>query len=95
MSFISQLEDSVQQGFQPDLTILLDLDVEVGLERARARADLDRFESEELAFFHRVRSGYQQRVAAAPERYSVIDAAPPIEVVQKNIAAALTKFMGS
>ena len=57
----------------PDLTILLDLDPEEGLRRASERADLDRFEKEDIAFHHRVRSGYLSRAELAPERFLCID----------------------
>ncbi len=55
ITVIEQLEDMVQQQLRPDLTIILDIDVCVGLERARARAELDRFEEEQQEFFERVR----------------------------------------
>ena len=60
---ISQLEAMVQRGLQPDLTILLDLPVDIGLARARQRGDLDRFENERMAFFEQVRDAYLERAA--------------------------------
>ncbi|WP_123713340.1 dTMP kinase [Sinobacterium caligoides] len=89
---IEQLEAMVQAGMQPDLTILLDLPVETGMARARARGELDRFESEHLAFFERVRAGYLARAAAEPERFSIIDASQDIASVQLQIESALLSF---
>lgn len=88
-ALIAQLEQLVQPDLQPDLTIYLDIDVELGLTRASRRAALDRFEGETLAFFERVRATYLARVAQQPERYAVIDAAQPLPVVQRAIQSAL------
>ena len=93
-SFILQLEKKVQASLHPDLTVLLDINVEVGLERARERGDLDRFESEDIGFFERVREGYQTRVAQLPGRYLVIDASQKLDAVQKEIAAGLDAHLG-
>lgn len=91
-SVILELERQVQGAVCPDQTFLLDIDVRVGLERARARAELDRFEEEDVAFFERVRQGYLDRVALAPTRYSVIDAGQPLDLVQNDIEIALRKI---
>ena len=90
---IAHLEQMVQKKLQPDVTILLDLDVDVALQRARQRGKLDRFESEQVAFFKRVRQGYMDRVNDAPDRYQLIDAAQPLEEVQRDIAKALEKIL--
>ena len=74
LEMIETLENLVQEELRPDLTIVLDIDVETGLARASDRAALDRFESEAVEFFHRVRGGYRTRVAQQPDRYRVIDA---------------------
>lgn len=92
LSIISMLEGIVQKGRQPDLTLLFDLDPEVGIERARNRAALDRFELEQLEFFHRVREGYLSR-AKALERFEVIDASLPREEVQKMLNGAIERFL--
>ncbi len=89
LTTIEALENLVQGSLRPDLTIVLDIDVETGLARASNRAALDRFESEEVEFFHRVRSGYQARVAQAPDRYRVVDAGQSLEGVQSDLAAVL------
>lgn len=90
---ILELETLVQQGVQPDLTFYLDLDVEIGLQRARARADLDRFEQEEITFFENVRAAYLARVAAAPERYFKVDASQSLEKVQQDLAIKLDELL--
>jgi dTMP kinase len=81
-------------GLLPDLTVLLDLDPEVGLGRAGARAAPDRLEAASLAFHEAVRAGFLALAAEAPERYAVIDAAgDPDEIaaaVREAIAARLS-----
>ena len=82
---IAALEDFVQGPLRPDLTLVFDLPVEIGLARAAARGRLDRFEQEGRAFFEAVRSTYLNRAAAAPERYRVVDAALPLPEVQASL----------
>ena len=91
--FISQLETMVQRGLQPDLTILLDLPVEIGLARARQRADLDRFENEKIVFFERVREAYLARAKSDPQRFAVVDASGTLEQVQQQIRGVLDKYL--
>jgi len=86
---IARLEDLVQGDFRPDLTLLLDVSVEVGLARAGKRGALDRFEQEKVEFFERVRSAYLEMAQRYPERYRVIDAGQPLELVQQHLAALL------
>ncbi len=90
---IAQLELAVQQELQPDLTLLLDIDPELGMQRARSRAALDRFELEELPFFHRVRASYLERAQLQPQRYAIIDASAALENVQQNIATVLQPLL--
>jgi len=90
---IALLEDFVQGALRPDLTLVFDLPVEVGLARAAARGRLDRFEQERLEFFEAVRSTYLQRAAQAPERYRVLDAAQPLDAVQQRIAGLLPQLL--
>ena len=92
LEVISSLESLVQQSLQPDLTIVLDIDVETGLQRAGERAELDRFESEQVEFFHRVRAGYRARVESCPERYRVVDAGQPLQDVQGDITRILEDY---
>jgi len=86
---IASLEQLVQGEVRPDLTFLLDLPIEVGLARAQARGEMDRFESEQSAFFERVRDGYLKRAQLEPDRFVIIDAQPPLEEVQAQIRQAL------
>jgi dTMP kinase len=89
LDVLAHLERWVQQGRQPDLTLWFDLDpAEAARRRAAVRAP-DRFESEDAAFFERVRAGYAQRCAADPGRFVVLDGALPRERVRAAIVAAL------
>lgn len=90
---ISELETLVQGVLRPDLTLLLDVPVEIGLARAGERGSLDRFEQEQTGFFERVRQAYLERAAAAPERYRVIDASLPLAQVQTQIDLALRDIL--
>ncbi|MFT6916175.1 MAG: dTMP kinase [Motiliproteus sp.] len=89
---IEQLERLVQGDLRPDLTLLLDVPVEIGLARARQRGELDRFEQEQQAFFERVRQAYLRRVDAEPERFRVIDAGQPLVQVQQQISHVMQEF---
>ncbi|MES9980162.1 MAG: dTMP kinase, partial [Candidatus Thiodiazotropha sp. 6PLUC5] len=71
---IKTLEQFVQGDLRPDLTLLLDLPVEIGLDRAGKRSEPDRFEKQEQTFFEQVRSGYLDIAASEPGRVKVIDA---------------------
>ena len=86
---IAQLENWVQGSLRPDLTIIFDLPVEIGMERAGKRSDPDRFEQENLDFFKRVRQCYLDRAHATPDRYAIIDAAPELSEVQASIIRVL------
>lgn len=90
---IRVLEDWVQGSLRPDLTLLLDLPVEVGLERAGKRSRPDRFETEDMRFFQAVRKTYLAIAEAEPERVRIIDAAPPLGEVRAQISMALEEFL--
>jgi len=92
---IATLEQLVHGDLQPDLTLLLDLPVKEGLARASRRSASDRFESESLDFFERVRRNYLERAAADPERFVVIDASPWPKAVWSQIEAALQERLAS
>ncbi|WP_296219113.1 dTMP kinase [Pseudomonas sp. UBA2684] len=79
---IGVLESFVQGDLRPDLTLVFDLPVEIGLARAAARGRLDRFEQEGRGFFDAVRHTYLQRAQAAPQRYKILDAAQSLSQVQ-------------
>ncbi len=81
-SAINTLERLVHGQRQPDLSVLLDVSPEIGMARASARGELDRFEREQQDFFQRVRSGYHDRIAVQPERWLVVDASQPLDAVQ-------------
>jgi len=89
---IARLEELVQGDFRPDLTLLLDVPVEIGLARASKRGALDRFEQEKVAFFERVRNAYLEMAQRSPDRYRVIDASLPLNDVQNQIAAILSTY---
>ncbi|MDH1261508.1 MULTISPECIES: dTMP kinase [unclassified Pseudomonas] len=91
---IAVLEDFVQGALRPDLTLVFDLPVEIGLARAAARGRLDRFEQEGREFFEAVRQTYLRRAAAEPQRYSILDAAQPLSAVQQALDALLPRIVG-
>ncbi|WP_454255758.1 dTMP kinase [Pseudomonas sp. Marseille-Q8238] len=90
---IAQLEDFVQGGLRPDLTLVFDLPIEVGLSRAAARGRLDRFEQEGRRFFDAVRQTYLRRVDAEPARYRLLDAARSLGEVQQAIDVLLPEIL--
>jgi dTMP kinase len=93
-SVISELESMVQGSLRPDLTIILDLDVRIGLSRAKTRGALDRFEKEQIDFFERVRKAYLSIAANATARCVVIDADKKREIISIQIHNLLTeKFL--
>lgn len=89
---IEWLENLVQGNLKPDLTILLDAPIEIGLARAKARANLDRFEAEKTIFFEQVRQSYLSQAAQYPERIKLIKANQPLVHVQKELAEILETF---
>lgn len=92
---IAQLEQWVQGDFRPDLTLLLDLPVALGLERAGQRSEPDRFERERLDFFERVRNRYLQMAEQEPGRYRVINAAEPLPTVKAQIDRVFDEYLTS
>jgi dTMP kinase len=96
---IEQLASAVHGSVQPSLTLLLDLPVELGLERARQRrldrGELvaDRFESETVQFFTRVRQCYRQIAEREPQRVVLIDATQPLEAVARAAERALETLL--
>ncbi|MGB1333468.1 MAG: dTMP kinase [Porticoccaceae bacterium] len=90
---IAQLETVVQGSMRPDLTLILDVPVELGLERAGKRSEPDRFELEKNDFFNRVRQAYLRMAENNPQRYKIIDASLPLDDVQQQIADNLSRFL--
>ncbi len=93
MQTIAWLEQMVQGDLRPDLTLLLDAPIELGMQRAQKRGALDRFEVEQIDFFKRVQQTYLQRAAEYPQRYQIIDASLPLEQVQAQISAVLERLI--
>ena len=93
MSDIAMLEHWVQKELRPDCTLILDLPVELGMQRAAQRAALDRFEEEKVEFFSRIRSCYLDRASNDPERYKIIDASKPLESVQQAVKQVISALI--
>jgi dTMP kinase len=85
ISTIEWLENLVQGNLRPDLTLLLDVPVEIGMERTRKRGAFDRFESEQFSFFEHVRRAYLLQAELYPERIKLIKANQPLVDVQKAL----------
>ncbi len=91
---IATLEHWVQGDFRPDLTLLLDVPLEVSMARINQTREKDRFEQEEAEFFNRVREVYLQRANELPERYAVIDSSQSLDTVKNQIETALDSHFG-
>lgn len=89
---MNSIADVTLKGFEPDLTLYLDVTPEVGLSRAQARGELDRIELEKIEFFHRVRNTYL-KLANANDKIITIDATQPMEHVHRTIESQLTAFL--
>ena len=90
MEVIETLENMVQRGLNPDLTIYLDVSIEIAAQRIAER-NLDRFEREQINFFERVRSNYLER-AAIHSRFRVVDAGVELSEVQGQLRSILKDF---
>jgi len=91
---VAVLENFVHPNLQPDLTLLFDVSIEQGMQRVAGRGAADRFETETIRFFERVRSTYLQRAAEFPQRFSVIDAGQRQEQVWQQVQKALEAVPG-
>jgi len=92
---IEQLKELAQGGLEPDLTLLLDAPVDVGMKRARARAQVlaeetDRIEAEAISFFEKVRQGFLE-LSQRHSRFRVINATAPLEQVTADIIALIVQ----
>ena len=92
--FINQLRQAVLGELRPDLTLYLDIDPAIGLERARQRGELDRIEQEQLAFFQRTRQKYLQ-IAHSEPGIAIIDASQALGQVQQQLKAALDQVLSA
>ncbi|MEI6067003.1 MAG: dTMP kinase [Methylococcaceae bacterium] len=93
VSTIEWLEHLVQGNLRPDLTVLLDAPVEIGIERARERGAFDRFESEKISFFEQVRRAYLLQAELHPERIKLIKANQSLADVQRALIDVIGTFL--
>jgi len=93
---IEQLAVIAHHDLQPHRTLLLDLPVTLGLERAQDRSGVgaDRFEAESVQFFERIREAYLELARAEPARFRVIDASRTLPEVQSQVTDALQEVLG-
>ncbi|MFA6241785.1 MAG: dTMP kinase [Candidatus Hydrogenedentales bacterium] len=82
---IAALHRIATEGVWPELTIILDIDPEIGLERAAARRGLDRIENESIEFHRRVRAGFLSLARIEPDRVVLVDGARSVEAVAEDI----------
>jgi len=94
ISTIQWLENLVQGTLKPDLTLLLDAPIEVGIARVRERGALDRFELEKTSFFENVRRAYLLQAELYPERIKLIKANQPLIDVQRAITDVIRTLLG-
>lgn len=87
---ILQLEDWVQAGLQPDLTLLFDVPAAVSLQRLSTARAPDKFEREGVEFFEKLRSSYLERAAQFPQRFRVIDANQSLEKVKVIVSEIIS-----
>ncbi len=90
---IAQLEQLIQGNFRPDITLLLDAPVALGMSRTMARNKPDRIELEQQSFFDRVRQGYLDQARRFPKRIKIINADQPLAAVQQNIKTVLVPML--
>jgi len=95
LNLIDSIDKIATGNMRPDLTLLLDLDVEIGLKRNREINKTDRLELEDLEFHRRVRSGYHEIAARERKRIKLIDASGGIEEIQDRIVGVVTDFIRS
>ena len=93
VSTIEWLEILVQGTLRPDLTLLLDAPVEIGIERAKKRGVFDRFETEKLSFFEHVRRAYLLQAELYPDRIKLIRANQPLIDVQRAIVNVINTLL--
>tara|TARA_B100000989_G_scaffold275000_1_gene234198 strand:- start:82 stop:699 length:618 start_codon:yes stop_codon:yes gene_type:complete len=77
----------------PDLTILFDLPVEIALERAKQRANLDRFEKEPIDFHNRIRNIYKSRAEEDSKRIKIVDSSVSFQEVKDQVVNIISQFL--
>ena len=92
LSFISSLENLVHPDLQPDLTLILDVPVNIAMGRVHNRGNLDRFEQEDVAFFNRVRTGYKEIAKNNIDRCREVDASKDLAEVQAEVMQIIRDF---
>ncbi|MCG8391489.1 MAG: dTMP kinase [Pseudomonadales bacterium] len=92
-SAIARLEQLVVRDTVPDMTLLFDVPVDVGMARAGKRAALDRIEQEDRAFFDRIRQCYLDRAKAEPGRFRMLDASQPLDQVREQMQPLLEEML--
>lgn len=92
---VAVIEKLVLKGLQPDLTLLFDVPVELGMQRVAGRGAADRFEIESVRFFERVRNAYLQRANADPQRFRVIDASHDEDQVWQKVKSILQERLAT
>jgi len=95
MEVINALRRIVLEDFRPDLTILLDIDPALGMQRARHRGELDRFEQSEFAFFERVRNTYLECARRDPEHIALIDGSSDVSEVSEAVISHLKRLVNA
>ncbi len=95
LDVVDQLAERVHADLWPDLTVLLDAPVDVGMQRAQRRGSPDRFETERAEFFERVRECYLELAVAHPDRIVVIDASRSIDLVRSDIVALADQVLAN
>ena len=95
LTMLQDITRYATQGLQPDLTMLFDIDVQAGINRRTVGGEeMNRLDLESIQFHERVRAGYQQLVAAEPERWICIEANRPIDDIQKDVQDILIAKLG-
>lgn len=88
---VKWMDEFIVGNIQADLTILMDLDPEIGLQRIKSRGQADRIEQESIEFFKRITQTYRDQAKLKPNRYAVIDASHSVSVVKESIKLALSQ----
>tara|TARA_R110001583_G_scaffold171461_1_gene324970 strand:+ start:90 stop:710 length:621 start_codon:yes stop_codon:yes gene_type:complete len=91
---VDQLNDLALGEFRPNMTIVLDLDPKIGLERVKSRGNgLDRMEDVDIEFLERARHGYLEQARLNPNRFTVIDASMPLDEVIKQVISTIQNLI--